>query len=239
MINKDYILRMAERFGRYLAIILRLREYNKQEEALLYIDELFLQTTGLTTGFINSASEEMLLNLISPLGVLNVEKCLWMAVLLQQEGDIYVELGKSNESYYRYLKALHLFLEVASHDSHIKDIDITMAIEDILKKVAEYELPLKTKNKIFRYFEKMGSYARAEDVLFEMVEGDGEEKETGGSEIIEQGIAFYNRLLKKSDADLKAGNLSRQEVEEGLAQLESKRNESKDAPYEGDQDKTT
>ena len=67
---------MAERFGRSLAIILRLREYNKHEEALLYIDELFLQTTGLTTGFINSASEEMLLNLISPLGVLNVEKCL-------------------------------------------------------------------------------------------------------------------------------------------------------------------
>ena len=227
MINKDYILRMAERFGRYLAIILRLREYNKQEEALLYIDELFLQTTGLTTGFINSASEEMLLNLISPLGVLNVEKCLWMAVLLQQEGDIYVELGKSNESYYRYLKALHLFLEVASHNSDVKDIDITMAIEDILNKLAEYELPLKTNNKIFRYFEKMGSYARAEDVLFEMVEGEGEgegeEKEPGGSEIIEQGIAFYNRLLKKSDADLKAGNLSRKEVEEGLAQLESKR----------------
>jgi len=221
MINKDYILRMAERFGRYLAIILRLREYNKQEEALLYIDELFLQTTGLTTGFINSASEEMLLNLISPLGVLNVEKCLWMAVLLQQEGDIYVELGKSNESYYRYLKALHLFLEVASHNGDVKDIDITMAIEDILNKLAEYELPLKTKNKIFRYFEKMGSYARAEDVLFEMVEG--EENEPASDEITEQGIAFYNRLLKKSDTDLKAGNLSRQEVEEGLVQLESKR----------------
>ena len=223
MINKDYILRMAERFGRYLAIILRLREYNKQEEALLYIDELFLQTTGLTTGFINSASEEMLLNLISPLGVLNVEKCLWMAVLLQQEGDIYVELGKSNESYYRYLKALHLFLEVASHNSDVKDIDITMAIEDILNKLAEYELPLKTKNKIFRYFEKMGSYARAEDVLFEMVEGEEKENEPASNEITEQGIAFYNRLLKKSDTDLKAGNLSRQEVEEGLAQLESKR----------------
>ena len=223
MINKDYILRMAERFGRYLAIILRLREYNKQEEALLYIDELFLQTTGLTTGFINSASEEMLLNLISPLGVLNVEKCLWMAVLLQQEGDIYVELGKSNESYYRYLKALHLFLEVASGNNDVKDIDINMAIEDILNKLAEYELPLKTKNKIFRYFEKMGSYARAEDVLFEMVEGEEKEKEPASDGIIKQGIAFYNRLLKKSDTDLKAGNLSREEVEEGLAQLESKR----------------
>ncbi|MFL5697429.1 MAG: DUF6483 family protein, partial [Ktedonobacteraceae bacterium] len=85
------------------------------------------------------------------------------------------------------------------------------------------ELPLKTKIKIFRYFEKMGSYARAEDVLFEMVEGEEKEKEPADNEVIEQGIAFYNRLLKKSDTDLKAGNLSREEVEEGLAQLESKR----------------
>lgn len=222
MINKDYILRMAERFGRYLAIILRLRKYNKHEEALLYIDELLLQTTGLTTGFINSASEEMLLNLISPLGVLNVEKCLWMALLLQQEGDIYEELEKSNESYYRYLKALHLLLEVQPGHSDVKDFDINMAIEDILNKLAEYELPLKTKSKIFSYFEKMGSYARAEDVFFEMVEG--EEKAPAGNEIIEQGIAFYNRLLKKSDADLLAGNLSKEEVEEGLVQLESMRN---------------
>jgi hypothetical protein len=84
-------------------------------------------------------------------------------------------------------------------------------------------LPLKTKNKIFRYFEKMGSYARAEDVLFEMVEGEGEENEPASNEITEQGIAFYNRVLKKSDTDLKAGNLSREEVEEGLTNLESKR----------------
>src|SRR5438128_1509447 len=88
MVNKDYILRLAERFGRTLAIILGLRKYNKHEEALLYIDEILFQTTGLTTGFVNSASEEMLLNMISPLGVLNVEKCLWMAMLLKEEADI-------------------------------------------------------------------------------------------------------------------------------------------------------
>jgi len=79
MMNKDYILRMAERFGRALAIILQLRQSNKYEEALIAIDDMFLHTVGYTSSFINSASEEMLLNLLSPLGVLNVEKCLWIA----------------------------------------------------------------------------------------------------------------------------------------------------------------
>jgi hypothetical protein len=57
MVNKDYVLRSAERFGRMLAIIMGLRKYNKHEEALLAIDDYFLQTLGLTTGFINSASK--------------------------------------------------------------------------------------------------------------------------------------------------------------------------------------
>jgi len=226
MVNKDYILRIAERYGRFLAIMLHLRAANKHEEALIYIDELFLQTTGLTTGFINSASEEMLLNMLSPMGVFNVEKCLWMAVLLKEEGDIYEEQEKATESYHRYLKALHLFLEVEFRTYDIKDLDIAKSILDILNKLAEYELPLKTKSKLFRYFEKIGSYARAEDILFEMVEA--EEKEPAGDEItgdqvIDEGIDFYKRLLVKSDADLKAGNLSREEVKEGWEQLQSRK----------------
>lgn len=214
MINKDYILRIAERVGRELAILLHLRERNQYEEALIYIDELFLQNAGLTTGFINSVSEEMLLTMLSPLGVLNIEKCLWIATLLKAEGDIYLDQGKSDESYHRYLKSLYLFLEVLSHDNDIhdmKDLDVTGETEDILNKLEEYELPQKAKNKLFRYFEMGGRYDKAENILFEMVEGNA-----AGQELVEQGIAFYTRLMKKSDADLLTGNLSREEVEEGL-----------------------
>ncbi len=35
MINKDYLLRMAEKVGRALATIMGLRKYNKDEEALI------------------------------------------------------------------------------------------------------------------------------------------------------------------------------------------------------------
>src|SRR6266700_3284006 len=220
MINKDYILRMAERFGRYLDIIIGLRQSNKHEEALIYIDDLFLQTTGLTTGFINSASEDMLLNLLSPLRVLNVEKCLWMAMLLKEEANIYENMGQPTESYYRYLKSLFLFIEVSQRDSAVQELDIDAAISDILNKLAEYELPFKTQERLFRYYEKTGKYAKAEDVLFEMVEAEIEA--SGNKEaIIQQGMAFYGQLMKKSAAALQAGNLSREEVEEGLAQLQA------------------
>lgn len=220
MINKDYILRMAERFGRYLAIIIGLRQNNKHEEALIYIDDLFLQTTGLTIGFINSASEEMLLNLISPLGILNIEKCLWIATLLKEEADIYNDIGQPTESYYRYLKSLYLFTEISLRDSTVQELDIDAAITAILDKLAEYEFPLKTQDRLFRYYEKIGNYAKAEDVLFEMLEAEA--GEAGNKKlIIQQGITFYTHLTQKSDAALQTGNLSREEIKEGLAQLQA------------------
>jgi hypothetical protein len=214
MINKDYILRLAERFGRFLAIILRLREYNRYEEALIYIDDLLLKTTGFTSRFINSLSEEMLLKTFSPLGTLNVEACLWTALLLKTEGEIYEDQQNTSESYYRYLKALHLMLAALLHEPAAADAEFDMTVRDLLDKLAEYEIPRGTQSLLFAYYEHIGQYAKAEDTLFEMLEGDSADQET-----IERGAAFYRRLLARSESDLAVGNFSREEVEEGLAQL--------------------
>jgi len=220
MMNKDYILRMFERFGRALAIILQLRKSNKQEEALIYIDDLFLQTTGFTSSFVNSASEEMLLQMISPLGILNVQKCVWIALLLKEEGEIYVEMGNEDESYYRFLKSLYFFLEAAKHGDEARDIDVPSAIEYALSALEAFELPQKIKIKLLNYYDAAGQYARARDMF------DGVVSEEGGSiepEFIEQGRAFFARLRDRSDESLRAGGLSRVEVEEGLEKLGEKK----------------
>lgn len=219
MMNKDYILRIAERFGRALAIILHLRQSNKYEEALIYIDDIFLQTTGFTSSFVNSASEEMLLQMISPLGILNVQKCMWIALLLKEEGDTYVEMGNEDESYYRYLKSLHFFLEAAKNSSEAKDIDIASAIEYDLSALEAFELPQKTKLAVFSYFDSMGQYARASDIIFEMIKTGEGPVDVG---VVEQGRVYYERLRSKSNTELEAGGMSREKVEQRLAQLEEK-----------------
>ncbi len=214
MINKDYILRMAEKFGRALAIILRLRQYNKHEEALIYADDLLLQMTGLTSSFINSVSEDMLIQAISPLGMLNVEKCLWIAVLLKAEGEVYEAMGTSNESYYRYLKSLNLYLLALFQEVTMQDTELQSDIDELINKLVDYQLPVATLEKLFRYYEYSGAYDKAEDMLFEIVE-----ESQGNAGYIGMGTAFYNRLLSKSDAELQRGNLAREEVQEGSAQL--------------------
>ena len=219
MMNKDYILRIAERFGRALAIILRLRKSNQFEESLIYIDDVFLQTTGFTASFVNSASEEMLLQLISPLGILNVQKCAWIALLLKEEGDIYVDMGNEDESYFRYLKSLHFFLEVAKHADEARDIDVASAIEYDLQELEAFDLPQETYSRLFGYFDAAGQYTRASDMLNEAVnkaEGPVDPK------IIEQGKAFYKRLRGRNDEDLRMNGFSKREVEEELEKLEKK-----------------
>jgi Family of unknown function (DUF6483) len=218
MINKDYILRMAERVGRYLAIILRLRQANRHEEALIYIDELFLQTVGMTSSFINSVSEEMLLHMLSPLEELDINKCLWVAALLKAEGETYEDQGNEKESYYRYLKSLRLFLEAQLHERTLATSAFYGETEELLEKLKEYELPDAIKGKLFSYYELTGRYAKAEDTLFELLETGQEDRN-----ILQQGIAFYQRLQVKSDSDLEAGELSRDEVKEGLTELNRKR----------------
>ena len=214
LINKDFILRLAERMGRELAIILGLCKREQHQEALIYIDGLLLRMSGLTSRSINALSEEMLLRALSPLGNLNVEVCLWIATMLKAEGQIYEDQGNTNESYYRYLKSLYLFLTALQYQPIEDHTQFSTEIKELLAKLEDYELPDNLKQQLIRYYEHSGQYAKAEDILFELLE-----THPADQEIRAQGIAFYKRLLAKSDADLQAGDFSRSEVHEGIAQL--------------------
>jgi hypothetical protein len=216
MINRDYILRLAEQIGRELSIVLRLRKRDQHEDALITLDDLLFRKVGLTSGFIDSLSEEMLVRMISPLGNLNVEACLWIASLLKAQGEIYDSKGESSASYYRYTKALYLFIEALQYEYFPEDSTFYLDIKELIGRLAAYELPATIQIQLFHYYELTGLYAQAEDILFDQLEAN-----QSPHMFIEQGYNFYERLLKKSDFDLQAGNLSREEIHEGLTQLQN------------------
>ena len=215
MINRDYILRLAEQIGRELSIVLRLRKRDQYEDALITLDELLFHKVGLTSDFIHSLSEEMLVRTLSPLGTLNVEACLWIASLLKAEGEIYDLKGESNASYYRYTKALYLFIEALQQEHFPEGSTFYLDIKVLIDRLASYELPATLQIQLFHYYEHIGLYAQAENILFDQLETT-----QPSPTLIEQGYNFYERLLKKSDFDLQAGDLSREEVREGLSQLQ-------------------
>ena len=216
MINKDYILRLAERIGRELAILLGLRKREEIEEGLITIDDLLVRSTGLTSRVINSLSEDMLLKSLSPLGTPNIEVLIWVAALLKTEGILYERLEQESESYYRYVKSLYLFLELFQYEPTFIESEYVAEIKELLLKLEIYELPASLVPKIMRYYEHLGLYAKAEDILTEHLEIHPDD-----AQVIKYGYEFYQRLQSKSNADLQAGNFSREEIQEGISHLVS------------------
>jgi len=214
MSQRDYILRIVEEFGRALAQVVYHRQIKDYAAAHSLIDEQCKQALGMGLGFIHSLPEETVLSMLTSFGTLNTEKCWLLATLLKAEGEIYEEEGKDDESYYCYLKSLNLFLEVLLLDDKISDVDYVPELEGLLYKLHDYELPTKTELKLLQYYENTGKFAKAQDLLFEMLNTDAPDKA-----VIERGIAFYSHLKKESDVVLSAGNFSRIEAEEGLARL--------------------
>ena len=152
MLQKDYILRVAEDVGRALAQVIYHKEIQDHQGALSLIDELCKQTVGMGSGYIHALSEEALLAMLTLLGILNIEKALIIAKLLKAEGDIYEAQGNADEAYASYLKSLNLFLEILLRDDNLHNLHVSPEIEDLLGKLEAYELPLTTRRLLFQLY---------------------------------------------------------------------------------------
>jgi hypothetical protein len=162
MTQKDYILRMFEEIGRALAQIVYQRQIKDYEAAHVLLDEQFKQTLGMGKGFIHSVSDEALLSMLSTLGTLNIDKCWLVATLLKAEGEIYEDQQNENGSYYSNLKACNLFLEALYEQNKQKTFEKVAEVEELLGKLEEYELPLRTKQLLFWYFEHTGQSGKTD-----------------------------------------------------------------------------
>lgn len=222
MAQRDYILRMFEEMSRAIAQIIYHRQMKDYQAAHDLIDEQFKQTLGMSGSFILSLSDEMLLSMLTTLDTLNIEKCWLVALLLKAEGELATDEQDENKSFHCYLKACNLFLEALYDQNQNQDIEKIAEIEELWSKLEDYELPLRTRQMFFWYFEYTGRYGKAEDMLFDILEAeDGDDLECieAIEETLEKGEAFYARLLGKNDAALEAGNFSRSEISESLTRL--------------------
>jgi tetratricopeptide (TPR) repeat protein len=70
---------------------------------------------------------------------------------------------------------------------------------------------------LISFHEQMASYADAEDALWKALDVAGNHED-----ILRRGLAFYENCRKQADNRLESGNLPRQEVEDGLADLKQR-----------------
>jgi tetratricopeptide (TPR) repeat protein len=216
MIRRDYIIRMVAEFAQALARIRERRDRREYAEAGEALDEAFLELVGTGAESVSQLTETQLLaklTLDEPTHVLR-EKSLMLVTLLDEAGQLYAVQEREAESRTCRLKALDLLLTLQLRDADFELPDFVPRIDMLRTQLSDSPLPLRTQAGLWRHYERIGDYAKAEDALFAILEG-----EPANANLISEAGAFYERLKRQSDSALEAGNLPRKEVEMGLAQI--------------------
>jgi hypothetical protein len=213
VIKQDYILRLIEQLAQFLARILKLHERGEYDAAMDAIGDALKKLVGLDLRVIEALSLEDLVKLLKPGIDLDVSRAIIVADLLKARGDVRHSLGDPDGGTESYVRSLTLFLEVFTAPGSIELPDQTTRMEWLITRLADEELPPVSLVRLLRYYEKTKRFALAEDVLWELLDGED------GDDFIDEGAEFYDRLVQKTDADLDAGDLPREEVLEGLERL--------------------
>jgi len=215
MLRRDYILRMIEEVGQAMARIRRHVSEREFPEADGTLEKTLEKLLGLDADIDQLSETELLakLTLDGPTQMVK-EKTLILAALLDQAASLRIAQGREQEGQSCWLKALNLLLAVKLEDAELEFPEFVPKIDLLRDQLRGTELPLRTLAGLWRHYEIIGAYARAEDALSDLLEAQPD-----NPELRTEAKAFYERLLKQSDYALNSGNLPRAEVESALSEL--------------------
>ena len=213
MLQRDYVLRLIEQFARAVASVIRLRSAGDSKAAQVELAHLSQGFLGIDAKLLLSLSDGELLSLFVGSGELDSGRAVVAQQILSEEAAIQEALGDAALTQVYRLRGLSLLLEVLTTDLRFRTPEYLADLTRLLEMVGDVSTP-SIRIRLFRYFDAIGKYAEAEDRLFELLDVG-----VNFGEVLPEGLAFYERLLTFSDAELARGDLPRAEVEEGMLQL--------------------
>ncbi|RTE00554.1 DUF6483 family protein [Paenibacillus whitsoniae] len=221
MFKRDYLLKQIEQLTVVLHRILFQKKFVDIEDAQRQLDEASRHVLGLNLRSLRSLSTKDILELLTYQGQIDTAKALVIHDLFVGQGDFIKDNVEKEEAYWAYVKALELLLLLGLTDEVEPDDEVMLEIKPRLEGLHErlqgWRLPAETQKWLLPYYDKMGSYAKAEDALFHYIEDHPEDRT-----MPERGAQFYEKLLDIDEERLTAGNFSREEALEGLKLMQSK-----------------
>ncbi|MFR2300600.1 MAG: DUF6483 family protein [Clostridium paraputrificum] len=168
---------------------------------------------GLDIMTIDTLSFSSVIDIISREDEFNGEKYIALGELLCLQGFVCQSTGDEEGQIKYYLKSIDALNEAFMEDSDIEKryFQDGIHISDLL---SVDDLKINENKKIFKFYEIVGKYDKAEDILFYMIKKSNKDKN-----VIAMGINYYEKLKNLSDDVLEAGNLSREEIEDSYKEL--------------------
>jgi hypothetical protein len=226
--SEDYIIRvLIPTLVAMLTELLSLKRLQHYEEASEVIAQNTEKLLGMKLDVLLRVPDPVLLAMLRDDTIEGRVRCLALAEILKETA----ELGRAQETdeYTCFLKAFNIFYEIllVKDTRGLKTLfnpeqfaDREASFAQVVEALRGYTLPEEVMLKAMHYYEHVGAFADAEDVFFEALDTSDNE-----ADLLERGIEFFKRLRIKSDDALNAGNLSREEVESGLQELQERAEE--------------
>lgn len=209
MLQRDYFMKMTQMLAAVLAKVLFHKEVKEYGNAESEIEAAAKTIVGIDLKLFSLLSIEDILKLLKTSDIY-AGRSLITAELLKEYADI-LEL-QNNKFTDLYSKSLELYLEALSTKELPAPEDYFFSINKVITKLSDFNFSNDLKYKLLEYYEQSGQYSRAEDILFELLEEQH-------NLIHDKAVSFYTMLKSKTNDELIKGNLSRQEVEEGLEEV--------------------
>jgi tetratricopeptide (TPR) repeat protein len=211
MYQRDYLMRQIEQAAQALAAILKRALGGDPDQALTMFDQAYQPLLGVSSRVVSTLTDEQLISLLTSGSMPDLRRVATVLEVVKTEADVHAQAGNQRAAATRYRRALSLAAYLASRSDELLDAELAT---DLVKRSDGMALTAAQRIGLTRVLEALGRYADAEDALFEAIE---DEPEDPG--FVDEGIAFYQRLLAKRDADLDTGGLPRDEVKSGLSEL--------------------
>jgi hypothetical protein len=210
LLTDDYLFRMIVAGLQTLAKIIGLKTAGRFQEAQELIDQTLESLFGMRVDLIKRLDDETLFASLKIQDKPDADRIALAARLFQEEGDILTAKGDHAGGYWSFIRALNFALE-ASLSGKKDDPEINKSITYLIASLDADELPPDTAYAFFCFQEERGNYKNAENVLVDL-----EKSLDDKGPVLDELVAYYNRLLEKSDAELLKGGLSRLQVVQAL-----------------------
>ncbi len=213
MIHRDYIMRLIEQMVAVLARVLFNKQIHNYDQALHDIDKALQSMFGWGSDFTTTLTATDLLAHLENVEGQYWEKCLVAAELINEEAQVFaLKNGHSPMITDLYYKAFLFYFKAVQNAQDYDVNSFLHKLDYLANTLTQDDLPDTMKQELCDYYEWCGNYARAEDIYYELLELDRDAA-------IPLLTAFYTRLLAKSDEQLQAGNLPRNEVQDGMNEI--------------------
>lgn len=184
------------------------------------VRSLYQSHLGTSPELLHRLDAENLLQVLSSAGGVDGERAYLIGALFSTEAEV-ERLGgaAADDAFVRQLRGRALDLMLAAGLSGLGESDLPARVERLAAAVPPSARTAATWARLHHFARSRAAFSRAEDALFGWV--DAVEAGHGGAEafdgVDQAGAAFYQDLAGRSEAELRAGGMERDEVAEGRA----------------------